>query len=136
MFKAVLDTNVLVSALWTPLGKSAYIVKQVADEFLQVFYDDRIISEYKDVLSRPKFKFSSLQVNFLFETIENNGICLEPARLPEIDFIDESDRKFFELAKYCNVPLVTGNLKYYPRDNLIITVAEFYEKIYKAYGEF
>jgi predicted nucleic acid-binding protein len=38
---------------------------------------------------------------------------------------DETDRKFFDVAKACEAVLITGNRKHYPQDPLIITPAEF-----------
>lgn len=122
----VLDTNVIVSALWTPNGKAAYIVNQVIVGNLKLCHDYRILTEYRDVLSRPKFKFSSWQVDFLMETFERDGISVSPPSLPSVSFSDESDRIFYEVAKFCNAPLVTGNLKHFPTENCVITVADYY----------
>ena len=125
----VLDTNVIVSALWTPNGKAAYIVNQVIAGNLKLCHDYRILTEYREVLSRPKFKFSSWQINFLLETFEKDGISVIPQTLPNISFPDESDRVFYEVAKFCNAPLVTGNLKHFPQDDYIITVTDFYNHL-------
>ena len=119
---AVLDTNVLVSALWTPNGKAAYILQKVIHNY-------QILIEYREVLLRSKFKFSEWQVNFLLDTIEKEGFSVIPTSLPNIKFIDESDRIFYEVAKFCNAPLVTGNLKHFPDDNCIMTVSDFHQNI-------
>ena len=126
---AVLDTNILVSALWTPNGKAAYIVNQAIAGKLKLCHDYRILAEYREVLSRPKFKFYDWQINFLLERLEKNGISVIPDALPQVSFTDESDRVFFEVAKFCRAPLVTGNLKHYPQDDCIVTLSEFYDKI-------
>ena len=126
---AVLDTNVLVSALWTPNGKAAYILQKVISGELQLCHNYQILKEYREVLMRPKFKFSEWQVNFLLETIEKDGISVIPTTLPDIKFVDESDRIFYEVAKFCNTPLVTGNLKHFPDDDCIMTVSDFYQSI-------
>lgn len=125
----VLDTNVVVSALWTPEGKAAYIVRQVIAGNLKLCYDYRILTEYREVLSRPKFKFSFWQINFLLDTFEKDGISVIPKKLTDIHFTDESDRAFYEVARFCNAPLVTGNLKHFPQDNLVVTVANYYSSI-------
>ena len=126
---AVLDTNVLVSALWTPNGKAAYIVNQAIAGRLKLCHDYRILAEYREVLSRPKFKFHNWQINFLLERLEKDGISVIPHVLPQVPFTDESDRVFYEVAKFCGAPLVTGNLKHYPQDDCIVTLSEFYDKI-------
>ena len=122
----VLDTNVLVSAFWTPDVKAAYILHQVVAGNLKLCHDYRILAEYREVLSRPKFKFQSWQIDFLLETFEKDGISVIPMQLPEVQFTDESDKVFYEVAKFCNAPLVTGNLKHFPNDSCITTVADFY----------
>ena len=127
---AVLDTNVIVSALWTPSGKAAYIVNQVIAGNLKLCHDYRILTEYREVLSRPKFKFSSWQINFLLETFEKDGISVIADALTDVPFTDESDKKFYEVAKFCNAPLVTGNLKHYPQDDLVKSVADYYDKLF------
>ena len=122
----VLDTNVLVSALWTPNGKAAYIVNQVIVGNLKLCHDYRILTEYRDVLTRPKFKFSAWQVDFLMETIERDGISVSsPPRL-NVPFSDESDRMFYEVAECCNAPLVTGNLRHFLAGKCLISVADYY----------
>ena len=40
-------------------------------------------------------------------------------------FPDEEDRKFYEVAKTCEAALVTGNLKHFPKDPLVMSVAGF-----------
>lgn len=125
----VLDTNVIVSALWTPNGKAAYIVNQAIVGNLKPCYDYRILTEYREVLSRPKFKFSSWQITFLLDTFEKDGISVIPQPLTSIPFADESDRVFYEVAKFCNAPLVTGNLKHFPQDDCVMTVTNFYNNL-------
>ena len=56
--KIVLDTNVLVSGLLTPFGPSGKIVRMVSAGRLILQIDARILSEYQEVLHRPKFKFN------------------------------------------------------------------------------
>ena len=119
----------IVSALWTPSGKAAYIVNQVITGNLKLCHDYRILTEYREVLSRPKFKFSSWQINFLLETFERDGISVIADALTDVPFTDESDKKFYEVAKFCNAPLVTGNLKHYPQADLVKSVAEYYSEI-------
>ncbi|MCF0247480.1 MAG: putative toxin-antitoxin system toxin component, PIN family [Synergistes sp.] len=128
----VLDTNVLVSALWSADSKPGAIVNAVIARRFTVCYDYRILEEYIKVLHRPKFKFNDREINYLLDPIIKNGISVIPETFPNISFIDESDKKFFEVAKFCNAYIITGNVKHYPDDSCIITVADFYDK-YKAF---
>ena len=123
----VLDTNVLVSALWSPSSKPAAILNAVISRKFTACYDYRILDEYNKVLRRPKFGFSEWEITCLLEPIIKNGISVIAEPLPEISFTDESDKKFYEVAKFCHAPLITGNTKHYPQDGCITTVADFYQ---------
>lgn len=123
----VLDTNVLVSALWSQNSKPAEILNAVIARRFQVCYDYRILAEYEAVLRRPKFRFASWQIDWLLDLLVKSGISVVPDPLPQIPFADESDRKFLEVARFCAAPLITGNVKHYPEDSAILTVAAFYE---------
>ena len=123
----VLDTNVLVSALWTPTGKASYILDALVLDKLTICYDYRILNEYQDVLSRAKFHFHESQIKYVLDSIKRNGLSLVPTPLDEVPFTDESDRAFFEMAKFMDAVLVTGNLKHYPKDPCVMSVADFYD---------
>ena len=58
MIYAVIDTNVLVSALITrnPEAATAKVVKLLMEDGFVPLYDGAIIEEYRDVLHRAKFK--------------------------------------------------------------------------------
>lgn len=126
----VLDTNVLVSALWSRDSKPGTIVNSVISRRFTACYDYRIIDEYEKVLHRPKFGFSNWQINFLMDAIIKDGFSVVPDPLPDVPFTDESDRKFLEAAKFCHAPLITGNIKHYPQDSCITTVADFYSQYF------
>jgi len=124
MIPVVLDTNILVSAFWTETGNAAKIIQMFAEEKIRLYYDARMMTEYITVLKRPKFTFSRVKINELLKSIRNDGmvIAVTPS---EITFTDNSDRKFYDVAKACNGFLITGNLKHYPKEPFIITAAEF-----------
>lgn len=127
----VLDTNVLVSALWSSDSKPGYIVNAVIAGRFTACYDYRILDEYERVLRRAKFGFLPWEVDYLLEPIVRGGLSVVPEPLIDIPFADESDRKFLEVARCCDAVLITGNMKHYPQDAQIMTVAEFYEKYCK-----
>lgn len=126
----VIDTNILVSALWSKNGAPAQILSLVINGRLIPCYDHRIINEYRAVLKRPKFKFSESEISFLLDWITDNGysVVAEPI---DTEFIDELDKKFYEVANFCGAKLITGNIKHFPRDEAVISVSEFLEKYYK-----
>lgn len=126
----VIDTNVLVSALWSKDGSPAKIMSMVLSGILTPCYDYRILTEYREVLMRPKFDFSESEINSLLDWIESYGRSVV-ATPSNIDFVDEDDKKFFEVAKYCNAKLITGNLKHFPEDEDVMSVPKFLEKYSK-----
>lgn len=123
----VIDTNVLVSAFWSPSSKPAAILNAVISRRFTACYDYRILDEYNKVLRRPKFGFSEWELICLLGPIIKNGISVIAEPLPEIPFTDESDKKFYEVAKFCYASLITGNTKHCPQDSCITTVADFYQ---------
>ncbi len=129
--RIVLDTNVLVSALWSPDGKPARILGDVFSRRFIACYDYRIIEEYYAVLRRPKFGFEKWQIDGVMDAICKDGFSILPEPLTDVPFADESDRKFFEAAKFCRAPLITGNIKHYPDDRLVTAVADFCKTYYE-----
>ena len=124
----VLDTNILVSSLWSRNGAPARVVSMILTGQLIPCYDYRILTEYRQVLSRPRFNFSDGEIDSLLEWIETSGrsIVADPINDP---FIDESDKKFYEVAKFCGAILITGNLKHFPNNPQVMNVSSFLERI-------
>lgn len=123
----VIDTNILVSALWSPSGAPSQIISLVLNSALIPCYDERIMTEYREVLSRPKFGFSQSEINALLDWIKFCGRSVVPVPLDE-PFTDEADKKFYEVAKHCNTELITGNIKHFPNDPLVMTANDFLKK--------
>lgn len=59
MIYAVIDTNVLVSALLSrhPDTATVQVVSAISKSRFRPLYNKEILAEYRDVLSRPKFSF-------------------------------------------------------------------------------
>ncbi len=109
-----MDTNVLVSGLLSPHSHSARLVRLIVDGSVRLAFDERILLEYREVLTRPKFPFQLAQIYALLAQIEEEGLKIIPqpiaARLPDPD-----DLPFLEAAVSAEVGfLVTGNKKHYP----------------------
>ena len=123
----VIDTNVLVSALLSRDGAPAKVISMVLNGIITPCYDYRIICEYREVLKRPKFTFSDSEINSLIDWFESNGqsVIAEPISQK---FDDEEDKKFYEVAKHCNVILITGNLKHFPNEPFIMSPIDFLNK--------
>ena len=112
--KVVIDTNVLVSGLLSPYGPPGEIVRMVASGALSLCFDARIISEYSEVLRRPKFPFRKEEVEALLAQIQAEGSVAASKPLAR-RLTDPHDEAFLEVAVAGKVAmLVTGNLKHYP----------------------
>ena len=126
MTKVVLDTNVLVSALWTPAGNASTIVSLIITGRIVPCFDHHILNEYRAVLRRPKLAFPLNQVDELIAEITGRGITVTVS--PSVFAMqDESDRKFYDTAKFCEAYLVTGNSRHYPEESFITNPARFLE---------
>ena len=114
--KIVIDTNVLISGLLKPSGPPGRIVDFLRNGFLKLVIDDRIFSEYADVLRREYFLryFEESERKDVIEYISKNSYYTS-THVVVHNLPDEGDVPFLEIALSENVPLVTGNLKHYPK---------------------
>lgn len=125
----VLDTNVLVSVLLKADSSAGAIVRLVAKGSLRLAYDARVLIEYREVLSRPKFGLKKKEVDVLLLQIEEEGELVTAAPL-EGDLPDPDDKPFLELAlAISSRVLVTGNKKHFPAEIckhvLVMSPSEF-----------
>jgi putative PIN family toxin of toxin-antitoxin system len=129
--KIVLDTNIIVSAFINPKGAPAVIISLVLAGKITLCYDNRIFSEYMEVLKRSKFNFDNILVDAFLDFIKDNGeyIIAEPQN---IKFDDEDDKAFYDVYKSCDANyIVTGNTKHFPHEKNIITPREYLELNYR-----
>ena len=126
MIYAVIDTNVLVSALLTHNKQSSTIQvmeAMFANKIIPLYNED-IISEYEDVLHRAKFSFSEAAISHYLETMKQAGIHSQRIASSEY-FPDPKDVVFYEVAlSKNNAYLVTGNKKHFPKKPIVVTPAE------------
>lgn len=125
---AVIDTNVLVSALLSKHSDAAtvqLIGRMLAGEIIPV-YSGEIMSEYCEVLSRKKFKFALDMVRYVLSAIEKFGLLVEPSATGVI-LPDIKDLPFYEVVmekRDDDAYLVTGNLKHFPAETFIVTARQ------------
>ena len=126
MIYAVIDTNVWVSAFITNNRRAAttlVFLHLLAGDIVPL-YNDEILAEYKEVLSRKKFHLSDETVEDFIGTIKECGIHEDKTPFDEA-MPDEDDRVFLEVSLSREDSfLVTGNLKHYPRLPKVVTPAE------------
>jgi putative PIN family toxin of toxin-antitoxin system len=128
MYKVVLDTNVLVSALWSEQGNPYQILEKFFRGEIVLHYNDEILDEYNEVLHRDKLGFSEEKVFDLLSEITSNGIYVDAPK-SDIPLIDDDDRKNYDVAKACGAILVTGNKKHYPKEPFIFSPVEFLDSL-------
>ena len=113
--KIVMDTNILISGMLNPSGPPGRIVDLLRSGALKIVVDDRILSEYTDVLRREYFLeyfTASEREDIIDYLVKNSHYTL--SRVIARDMPDEGDVPFLEIALSEGVPLITGNLKHYP----------------------
>ena len=120
----VLDTNVLVSAIFRTGNNPCRIMELALGRKVNLYYSSEMMTEYKLVLYRSKFNFSHEVLARLFDGIAENGHLIAPAP-STFAMPDESDRIFYDTAKASGSYLITGNTKHYPTEPFVVTPAEF-----------
>lgn len=128
---AVIDTNVLVSALISSHNDAAtvQVVDKMFSEEIIPLYCAEIIDEYDNVLHRKKFKFSEEIISILLSAIEQNGVLVEPSASGEI-LPDMKDLPFYEVVlekQGDDAYLITGNIKHFSKRPFIVTPNQLLE---------
>jgi putative PIN family toxin of toxin-antitoxin system len=112
--RIVLDTNVLLSALLTPEGVPAQVLALVLAGELKLLFDERILGEYREVLSRPRFAFKATDIAEVLQQLETDGERVSAAP-SELALPDPDDLAFVEVAISGRADtLVTGNARHFP----------------------
>lgn len=122
---AVIDTNVLVSALLSANDDAAtvQVLKRLINGDIIPIFSEKILGEYSDVLNRKKFNFPKNEVKYILSAIEHFGRIVDPAHIDAI-LPDMKDLPFYEVVmekRTDNAYLVTGNLKHFPSEPFIVT---------------
>lgn len=124
---AVIDTNVLVSALIKKESNPGKIVQNTLAGIIKPIYSKGIIAEYKEVLHRKKFKFSNAVINSIIQNIIKNGKELSGIATEEKP-TDPDDIIFYEVTMDSRQTedtfLVTGNIKDFPIKPFVVQPEE------------
>lgn len=124
---AVIDTNVIVSALLSKNSHSSttIVYEAILDGLLIPVYNDDILNEYIDVLSRKKFPFAKEDIQYIELLLTHIGIKMDRTKTNEEIFPDQKDVVFYEVAlSKEDAYLVTGNIKHFPQKPFVVTPAE------------
>ena len=131
----VLDTNVLVSGLMSETGKPGKIIDLALENRFQVAYDDRILSEYEDVLARPELNIRPARARAVIAHIELTGQQIDAIALSPAGFQNSDDLPFAEVFITSKADaLVTGNLRHFlpliERGLAVCSPAQFLERFF------
>lgn len=128
--KAVIDTNVLVSAFWSGDRETPpfRIYRAIMARRFIPLYSEEIIAEYIDVLHRGRFAFNPEEVDELIGIVLTFGEEISPAEPDAEQFPDPDDRIFYCTALAAQAEgavLMTGNKRHFPASDFVLSPSEF-----------
>lgn len=116
-YYAVIDTNVLVSAMIKWDSIPGYVMEFMFNGLIVPLLNEHIMTEYREVLSRPKFHLTEEIIRNILAEIDQIGIYIDAEKM-DVVFPDPKDRVFYEVVmeerKTEDAYLVTGNIKHFP----------------------
>ena len=131
-YYAVLDTNVLVSAMLKTGSVPGHVVAEALKGDIIPVLNGDILPEYEDVLNRPKFRFDKRAVKILLDELKKRAVYSDYG-LIEDEIPDPKDVIFYavlmEKRKEDDAYLVTGNIKHFPLRTYIVTPRELLDII-------
>lgn len=123
-YYAVLDTNVIVSAMLRWQSVPGSILELVFDGKIVPVLNKEIMDEYRKVLMRPKFHLTKEIVEDVIADIDECGIFVDADSL-EWNLPDVKDKVFYEVLmeerKSKDAYLITGNLRHFPVKPFVVT---------------
>ncbi len=131
-YYAVIDTNVLISAMLKWNSVPGNVMELTFDGPIVPVLNEQILEEYREVLSRPKFHLTEEIISDVLENIQRRGIFID-ADSVDVRLPDPKDRVFYEVVmekrKTEDAYLVTGNIKHFPIKPFIVTPREMMDII-------
>ena len=114
MIRAVLDTNVVVSALISPAGPLADLLDLAALQRFRCYVSEEILHEYLEVLGRAHLKLDEHKTFRAIERLKEAAILVKPQK-KLLACTDSGDNKFLECALEARADyVVTGNARHFP----------------------
>ncbi len=132
---AIIDTNVLVSALLSSNEDSA-TVRILNNVFLGEIIpvvNKTVLNEYREVLSRSKFGFLQTLIDYVLSAIEAFGYIHVPEPSGTI-IPDMDDLPFYETAlalQEKEAYLITGNIKHFPNAPFVVTPRDYINQFFE-----
>lgn len=132
-YYVVIDTNVLVSAMLKWESVPGNVVTLAFDGPIIPVLNELIITEYREVLMRPKFHFTENIVDAVVGELCHRGVFVDAEHLDN-DLTDPKDRVFYEVVmearKDDDAMLVTGNLRHFPAQPFVVTPRQLLNLIF------
>lgn len=114
---AVVDTNVLVSALLRPASPPGAVLQGIGQLRLTPVACAAIIAEYAGVLGRTRFGFDPADIRELLALIEQLAVWVEvPSYTGTPKLPDPADWPFIACALAAGCPVITGNTRDFPAE--------------------
>ena len=133
MFYAVIDTNVLVSALLNINSNPGKVLLSVFNGETRPLLNEEIVAEYRDVLARKKFHFPEETVDIVMGRLAAVSMDINAADGEYPEITDPKDRCFFAVTMTGRLSedalLVTGNIRHFPAKPFVVTPAQFVEML-------
>ncbi len=137
-YYAVIDTNVLVSAMLKWNSIPGNVMELVFDGPIVPVLNEHIVKEYREVLARPKFHLTEEIICDVVDNIRSKGIYADAQRL-DIEMPDPKDRVFYEVVmekrKTDEAYLVTGNIRHFPVKPFVVTPREMIDIILSDFND-
>ena len=113
--RAVLDTNVVVAGFLSPGGTPARILALLDSRRLIAVYSEAMLREYEEVLPRPKFAIDPKAISAFLSLLRTDGLRVTPVAIEDPGLPDPADQPFIVAALAAACPVVTVNLRHFPR---------------------
>jgi putative PIN family toxin of toxin-antitoxin system len=128
LLRLVVDTNIVVSAALKPDGLQRTVLLLAITKPARLYVSDVILTEYRDVLSRPELQIRKGPRQQLFDLIRKRAHLIDAVQTVQITH-DPEDNIFIECADAARADyLVTGNVRHFPRfwkNTKVVTSREF-----------
>lgn len=128
--KAVLDTNVIVSAHLKAEGREALILELALSGRFQLVVSEALLEECEGVLQRPRFDLDPVKIERSIQAIRKAALLVQPKKQLQVTR-DPDDNKVLECALEAGAEyVVTGNTRHFPKlfqGILIIPPRQFLE---------
>ncbi len=131
-YYAVIDTNVLVSAMLNHHSIPGSIIDLAFSGPITPGLNQNIEQEYREVLSRPKFHLPNDLVEDIIQAFRSKGLYIDAEPL-SIVLPDPNDQVFYEVVmeerKEKDAYLITGNIRHFPVKPFVVTPREMLDII-------